>query len=182
VLGGVLAVVVCAFLAAVYLAADADHQDNEVLATYFRSRAIASGVVAGVVAAVGIAVLHSDSRRLFAHLTGRAFPILVASAVAGIATLVLLLRGRYAVARITAAAAVVTVVWGWAAGQYPYLINGRLTISQAAGARATLQALLAAVGAGIVVIGPALVWLLLLARRGDLRQSEQVSGQPRNAG
>jgi cytochrome d ubiquinol oxidase subunit II len=183
VLGGVLAVVVCAFLAAVYLAADADHQDDEALTAYFRARAIASGIVAGVVAAVGIAVLHSDSRRLFAHLTGRAFPILVASAVAGIATLVMLVRGRCSMARITAAAAVVTVVWGWAAGQYPYLIDGRLTIAQAAGAHATLQALLGAVAAGIVVIGPALAWLLLLARRGDLHPtSEQVSGQPGNAG
>jgi cytochrome d ubiquinol oxidase subunit II len=171
VLGGVLAVVVCAFLAAVYLTADADHQHDEVLTTYFRVRAIASGVVAGVVAAVGIAVLNADSPRLFAHLTGRAVPILVASAVAGIATVALLVRGRYAAARIAAAAAVVTVVWGWAAGQYPFLIDGRLTIAQAAGARATLQALLAAVAAGIVVIGPALVWLLLLARRGDLHST-----------
>lgn len=167
-LGGVLAVVVCAFLAAVYLTADADRQHDDALTAYFRRRAIASGVVAGVVAAVGIAVLHSDSRRLFAHLTGRAFPVLVASAVVGITTLALLVRGRYPLARLSAAAAVVTVVWGWAAGQYPYLIEGRLTISGAAGAHATLQALLGAVAAGIVVIGPALVWLLMLARRGDL--------------
>ena len=184
-LGGVLAVVVCAFLAAVYLTADAEHRGpgDDDLTAYFRRRAIASGVIAGVVAAVGIAVLNADSPRLFAHLTGRAVPILVASAVSGVATLVLLVRGRYAVARIAAAAAVVTVVWGWAAGQYPYLIDERLTISQAAGAHATLQALLGAVAAGIVVIGPALVWLLLLARRGDLHpEPEEVSVQPETRG
>jgi cytochrome bd ubiquinol oxidase subunit II len=174
-LGGVLAVVVCAFLAAVYLTADAARAGHGDLTEYFRRRAIASGVVAGVVAAVGIAVLHADSRGLFAHLTGRAFPVLVASAVAGIATIMLLVRGRYSVARVTAAAAVVAVVWGWAAGQYPYLIDGRLTISEAAGAHATLQALLGAVAAGIVVIGPALVWLLLLARRGDLHPSPSAT-------
>ena len=72
------------------------------------------------------------------------------------------------VARIGAALAVVTVIWGWAAGQYPFLINGHLTIAQAAGAHATLAALLGAVIAGVVVIGPALGWLLLLTRRGDL--------------
>jgi cytochrome d ubiquinol oxidase subunit II len=170
-LGGVLAVVVCAFLAAAYLTADADRQHDDALTAYFRGRAIASGVVAGAVAAVGIVVLHADAPRLFAHLTGRAFPVLVASAVAGITTLVLLVQGRFSFARVSAAAAVVAVVWGWAAGQYPYLIDGRLTISEAAGAHATLQALLGAVAAGIAVIGPALVWLLLLARRGDLGPS-----------
>ena len=46
-LGGVLAVVVCAFLAAVYLTADADRQRDAALTAYFRDRAITSGVVAG---------------------------------------------------------------------------------------------------------------------------------------
>jgi cytochrome d ubiquinol oxidase subunit II len=176
VLGGVLAVVVCAFLAAVYLTADADRQGLADLTEYFRRRAVAAGLVAGSVAAVGIAVLHADSARLFAHLTGRAFPVLVVSAAAGIATLVLLARGRYASARIAAAAAVVAVVWGWAAGQYPFMINGRVTISQAAGADATLQALLVAVVAGVVVIGPALAWLLMLGRRGVLTANVESAG------
>jgi cytochrome d ubiquinol oxidase subunit II len=168
VLGGVLAVVVCAFLAAVYLSADADRQHLDELTAYFRRRAIGTGVVAGAVAAIGIAVLHADSARLFAHLTGRALPILLASGAAGLGTLALLLRRRYAWARISAAAAVVTVLWGWAAGQYPFLINGRLTIAGGAGAHATLEALVVCMIAGLAVIGPALVWLLLLARRGHL--------------
>jgi cytochrome d ubiquinol oxidase subunit II len=180
-LGGVLAVVVCAFLAAVYLSADAASRHLDDLTAYFRRRAIATGIVAGVVAAVGIAVLHADSRRLFAHLTGRAFPVLLASGVAGLGTLALLLRRRYAWARVSAAAAVVTVLWGWAAGQYPYLIEGRLTIAAGAGARATLEALVACVVAGVAVIGPALVWLLVLARRGDLATTpdpDQLPAKP----
>jgi cytochrome bd ubiquinol oxidase subunit II len=167
-LGGVLAVAVCAFLAAVYLAADADSQGLAELTEHFRRRAIATGVVAGIVAAVGVAVLHGDAPRLFAHLTGRALPLIVLSGIAGAATLELLRRGRYAVARVTAAMAVVAVLWGWAAGQYPFLISGQLTIAQGQGAHATLQALLGTVIAGVVVVGPALAWLLLLTRRGEL--------------
>jgi cytochrome bd ubiquinol oxidase subunit II len=167
-LGGVLAVVVCAFLAAVYLTADADRQHLAALTAYFRGRAIVAGVVAGVVAAIGVVVLHADAPRLFADLTGRAFPVLAGSGLAGTATLGLLMRRRYAWARISAAAAVVAVLWGWAAGQYPFLIDGRMTIAQAAGAHATLQALVVIVVAGVAVIGPALAWLLVLARRGDL--------------
>jgi cytochrome bd ubiquinol oxidase subunit II len=167
-LGGVLAVVVCAFLAAVYLTADAESQGLRDLTEYFRRRAIGAGVAAGIIAAFGVAVLHADSSRLFAHLTGRALPLLVVSGLAGAGTLGLLSRGRYAVARVTAAVAVVAVVWGWAAGQYPFLIVGRLTIAQGQGAHATLQALLGIVIAGAVVIGPALAWLLLLTSRGEL--------------
>jgi cytochrome d ubiquinol oxidase subunit II len=93
----------------------------------------------------------------------------------------LVTRRRYGVARLTAAVAVVAVLWGWAAGQYPFLIEGRLTISEGKGAHATLQALLATVIAGVVVIGPSLAWLLLLARRGDLGSSE-TSGENSTSG
>jgi cytochrome d ubiquinol oxidase subunit II len=175
-LGGTLAVVVCAFLAAVYLTADAERHGRSSLTEYFRYRAIASGVVAGLVALVGIAVLHADAPDLFAHLTGRALPLMILSAVGGLATLALLVTSRrYAAARVTAAAAVVAVLWGWAAGQYPDLIAGRVTLAEGQGAHATLQALLATVVAGVVVIGPALVWLLALARRGDLAVSHPTA-------
>jgi cytochrome d ubiquinol oxidase subunit II len=168
-LGGTLAVFVCAFLAAVYLTADADRQGLSRLTEYFRRRAIGSGLAAGLVALVGIAVLNADASRLFGHLTGRALPLMLLSGAGGVATLNLLVTRRlYGVARVTSAVAVVAVLWGWAAGQYPFLIEGRLTISEGQGAHATLQALLATVIAGVVVIGPSLAWLLLLARRGDL--------------
>ncbi len=52
-LGGVMAVVVCAFLASVYLTADAERRDHADLVAYFRRRAIASAIVAGIVAARG---------------------------------------------------------------------------------------------------------------------------------
>jgi cytochrome bd ubiquinol oxidase subunit II len=172
-LGGTLAVVVCAFLAAVYLTADADRQGLSDLTEYFRRRAIGAGLAAGLIALVGIAVLHADASRLFGHLTGRALPLMLLSGLGGVATLRLLLTRRlYAVARVTAALAVVAVLWGWAAGQYPFLIVGRITIAEGQGARETLQALLATVIAGVVVIGPALAWLLLLARRGDLGSAD----------
>jgi cytochrome d ubiquinol oxidase subunit II len=168
-LGGVLAVVVCAFLAAVYLTADAGAHDDAALTDYFAQRAIAAGIVAGAVAAVGVVVLHADAHRLFGHLTGRALPLLLLSGVGGVGTLVLVRARRFTLARLSAALAVVAVIWGWAAGQYPYLIVGRLTIAGGAGARATLEALLGCSILGLLVVGPALGWLLLLTRRGQLQ-------------
>jgi cytochrome d ubiquinol oxidase subunit II len=177
-LGGALAVVVCAFLAAVYLSADADARGLAPLTDYFARRAIGAGLVAGGVAAVGVAVLHADAARLFAHLTGRALPLLLLSAVGGLGTVGLVRARRFAVARVSAALAVVAVLGGWAAGQYPYLIVGRLTIDAGQGAHATLQALLGCTVVGLVVVGPALAWLLLLTRRGQLQDDGGARGEP----
>ena len=168
VLGGVMAVIVCAFLAAVYLAADADRRDRPELVSMFRRRSIGAALAAGVVAAVGVAVLHSDSPDLFHGLTHRGAPIIAVSAAAGACTLVLVVRRRFGMARYVAALAVVAVLWGWAAGQYPWMLEHQLTIRAAAAPRATLEAGLLALGAGALLLVPALVWLLVLVQRGTL--------------
>ncbi len=168
VLGGVMAVVVCAFLAAVYLTADAERRDRPEMVRAFRRRAIGSALVAGVVALAGVAVLNHDAPDLFHGLTHRGAPLIVLAAGAGVATLVLLGRSEYALARLSAALAVVAVLFGWAAGQYPYMLEPGLRISDAAGAHATLVAILVVLGAGAVVLVPALVWLFVLMQRGTL--------------
>jgi cytochrome d ubiquinol oxidase subunit II len=167
-LGGVMAVVVCAFLAAVYLTADAERRGRERMVRAFRRRAIGSAVVAGVVALAGVAVLHRDAPQLFHGLTHRGAPLIALAAGAGVATLVLIGRSAYALARLSAALAVVAVLFGWAAGQYPYMLEPGLRIADAAGAHATLVAILVVLGAGAAVLVPALVWLFVLMQRGTL--------------
>jgi cytochrome bd ubiquinol oxidase subunit II len=167
-LGGAMAVVVCAFLAAVYLTSDAERRGREKLVVAFRRRAVGSAVVAGVVALVGVFVLKHDAPDLFHGLTHRGAPLIAISAAAGTTTLVLLGRAQYAWARLSAALAVVAVLLGWAAGQYPYMLERGLRISDAAGAHATLVAILVVLGAGSALLVPALVWLLVLMQRGDL--------------
>jgi cytochrome d ubiquinol oxidase subunit II len=159
---------VCAFLAAVYLAADADHRDKPELAGMFRRRALGAGIAAGVVAAVGVAVLHADAPSLFHGLTHRGAPLIAASGLAGLMALVLVGRRRFAIARYVAALAVVAVLWGWAAGQYPWILEHEQTIKAAAAPRATLEAGLLAFGIGSLLLVPALVWLFVLFQRGDL--------------
>ncbi|MGZ4759384.1 MAG: cytochrome d ubiquinol oxidase subunit II, partial [Acidimicrobiales bacterium] len=63
-LGGTLAVVTCAFLAAVFLTAEAHRRDEPELSEAFRGRALVMGVVTGVVALGGIFVLRSDAPTL----------------------------------------------------------------------------------------------------------------------
>ena len=167
-LGGLMAVVVCAFLAAVYLTADAERRGRPELVRAFRRRAVASAVVAGAVALAGVVVLNHDAPELFHGLTHRGAPLIGLSAGAGVATLVLLGRSEYALARFSAALAVVAVLFGWAAAQYPYMLEPGLRISDAAGAHATLVAILVVLGAGAVLLVPALVWLFVLMQRGTL--------------
>ncbi len=164
-LGGALAVAVCAYLAAVYLTADAVRAAQPALAEGFRRRALGAGLVAGAVALGGIAILQADAPRFFRGLTGRALPLIVLSALAGLASLVLLVRRRYVVARVTAALAVTAVIWGWAAAQYPWLLQPDLTIADAAAAPAALRPLLVTLLVAVVLVVPSLLLLFALFQR-----------------
>ena len=60
--------------------------------TYFRRRATAAAVAAGLVSLGGIFVLSNDADYLFDGLTSRALPLVILSALCGLAALVLLAR------------------------------------------------------------------------------------------
>ena len=164
-LGGVLSVIVCAYVAAVYLTADAQTAGDTTLYTYFRRRALGAGLLAGAVALAGIAVLRSDAPYLYGNLTGRALPVIAASAVVGLATIGLLLRNAADAARVAAALAAATVIWGWAVGQWPYMLVPSLTVDQAAAPPPTLIATFVIAGAAGVLVLPSFGLLLLLSKR-----------------
>src|SRR6185312_16795152 len=69
--GGVLAVLACAVLAAVFLVAEARLRREHTLELWFRRRARVISVVTGLVVLAGIFVLRADSPRLFSELTTR---------------------------------------------------------------------------------------------------------------
>ena len=164
-LGGTLAVLVCAYLAAVFLCGDARRDGEHDLAEAFRRRALVTAVITGVVGLAGIAVLRADAPTLFDGLTGRGLPAVLLSVVAGLAALALLLNRRYIAARLTSALAVTAILVGWAAGQYPYLLLPSLTVEQAATGHSTQLALLVALCVGTVVLVPALIFLYTLFQR-----------------
>lgn len=165
VMTGALAVVVCAYLAAVYLTADARRTGDATLVAQFRWRALAAGVAAGAVAGAGLLFLHQDAAVLYHGLLHRGLPLVVVSAIAGILSLGLLYRRYFLTARLTAALAVTAVLWAWAAAQYPNLLSPGLTIGQAAADRPVLTATLASLGAGAALLIPSLAWLYILFQR-----------------
>jgi cytochrome d ubiquinol oxidase subunit II len=164
-LGGVLAILVCAYLAAVFLCGDARREGAEDLADEFRVRALGSAGVTGVLGIAGLFVLRGDAPLLLEGLTGRAAPVVGLSVVAGVVAIVFLARRRYAPARLASSLAVAAILAGWAVAQYPYLLVNEVTIDEAAGGRATLVAMLVALLGGSVVLVPALVYLYVLFQR-----------------
>ena len=123
ILGGVLAVVVVAYLAAVYLVWDARRLDDDAMVAYFRRRAIGAAVVAGVVVA----------RRHLRAARRRPLPLRradVASAPARDRRPPCAARRRSSCwsaaprrgARLLAVGAVAAVVVGWGVAQWPYLL------------------------------------------------------------
>ena len=172
-LGGALAVLVCAYLAAVFLTADAEREGHGDLAAGFRLRALLAGGVVGAVALGGIAVLRTDAAALYRGLTGPALPLVVTSAAAGVAAMVLLAVRRYWPARAASALAVAAILWAWAVGQYPFMLSGHLTVEEAAANPATMQAVLVSLLVGAVLVLPSLLALLVLFQR-----SPPVKGEP----
>ncbi|HET9051221.1 MAG TPA: cytochrome d ubiquinol oxidase subunit II [Candidatus Dormibacteraeota bacterium] len=163
--GGTVAVAGCAFLSATFLAVDARRDGQDDIAEAFRRRALWTGGVVALLTVVAGVVLHADAPRLAAGLGGRALPVVVVSAMLSLTTLVMLRYRLLAAVRVTGALAVLGILWAWAAAQYPDLLPGALTVSQAAAPHPTLAALIIALVVGSLVLLPALGLLFWVIRR-----------------
>jgi len=146
---------VCAYLAAVYLANEADDVE---LAEVFRVRALIS---AGAVGATALLAFSVSAPHIQADLTASAWagPLHVATGVAAVAAIGLLWLRRFAAARVAAAAQVTLIVLGWGLAQYPELAIPGLTIAECGAPRSVLVPMLVTLGIGSVVLVPALLYL-----------------------
>jgi cytochrome bd ubiquinol oxidase subunit II len=172
VLGGVLAVCVVAYLAAVYLVWDAHRLGDEPMIEYFRRRAVGAAVASGVVAFAGVFVLAADADYVFDGLKSRALPLVILSAVCGAGTLWLLHRRQRRGARLGAIAAVASVVVAWGVAQWDYMLPESLTVKAAAAPSGTIAAVLVATGLAVVLILPAFGLLYTLDQRDALAEPE----------
>ena len=165
VLGGVLAVIVVAYLAAVYLVFDSRRLGDAQMVEYFRRRAIGAAVVAGLAALVGIFVLRADAEYVFDGLMSRALPLVILSGVCGVGSLVLLTRNATSGARVLAMGAVASIVAGWGVAQWPYLLPETLEVAEGAAPSATLTTLLVAAIGAVLIVLPGFILLYVLDQR-----------------
>lgn len=127
---GLLALVLFAFLAAVYLTLDTDDPE---LVEDFRRRALLSWVVAVAV----FFLARMEAPDLWHHLN-QAWHLHVAAAALASGAAWVLCKRSFGVARVCAIGQVTFILWGWAEAQYPYLVRPDLTILNPAGPHSTL--------------------------------------------
>jgi cytochrome d ubiquinol oxidase subunit II len=155
---GMLALVLFAFLAAVYLTVEAE--DDE-LREDFRRLALWAAAVAAAVASLDLVLARSAAPLVWRALTqgNVSMALRVGATAAALGAMLALWCRAYRLARWAAAIEVSLIVWGWAVGQFPYLVPPDLTVQSAAAPEATLRLLLIALLAGLVVLIPSLKYL-----------------------
>ncbi len=155
---GLMALALFAHLAAVFLTLESDDPE---LTEDFRTRALWSGGVLFLVAFGTLLIAREQAPLMGVGLliSPWSLPFHVATGLAAVAVLAALWWRRYHLARVAAGLQVSLIVWGWAVSQYPYLVPPDLSIRDAAAPAATLRLVLIALGLGIVVLLPSLVYL-----------------------
>lgn len=155
---GLFTVSLFSYLAAVYLIFEAKDRD---LKEDFRSRALAAGAAAGVLAWVCFALAKDGAPQIFAGLSARAWSLpfqLLTGAVAACALAALYFRA-YGWARVLAVSQVGLVLVGWPLAQYPFLIVPDLTVRETSAAASVLVPVLLTLAGGALLILPAFAWL-----------------------
>jgi len=154
---GLFAVALFSFIAAAYLAAEAEGELRE----DFRRRALGAGAAVGALALVVFALSWTEAPLIRRGLTERpwSWPLHAATGAAAVLAFWALWVRRHRLARAAAAAQVALIVLGWGASQYPFLIVPDVTLSNASAPRATQVMLLWALAAGSVLLFPSLYFL-----------------------
>ncbi len=166
---GALFVVVSAYTAAIFLVRDSGAAGDQDVRDYFARRALVAALVAGIAAVVGVIALRQDARFIYDGLTSwPGIALVVLSGVCGLAALGLLVTGRSRGLRVAAVGAGVTMIWGYFAAAFPYMLPTSLKISDAAGASATLTEVIVVFGVAAVTCVPALILLYVLSQRSAL--------------
>lgn len=168
---GAFTLALFAFLAAAYLTVETEGALRE----DFRKRAIVAWAITAVVGVITLLLAARYAPVLFRGITGGAWAIALfaSTAVAAGVSLVALLRGRFALARVAAAVEVTLVVLGFCAGQYPYLVADDVTLASASAPANVQLAIFVVLTAGTL---PLLLALRYLFR---VFKSRQRSGRER---
>jgi len=167
---GLLAVAVCAYLGAVFLTYSAKWLGAADLEESFRNRAIGAAVATGVVATGALIVFVDNAPRHLDRLVGVALPLVIASAVFGLAAIYLLFRRSGEIARLCAIGAVGSILAAWGVAQYPYLLGTHLSLTAAAAPSGTLAFMIGVFIVALLTIAPSLVWLFRLDYQGRLME------------
>ena len=170
---GLVSLTATAFSGASFLVGDARRYDAPELVGYFRSRAEAAAAALIIVGSLALVTIAFEAPMLFrSMLAGPGLPFALLTMVCTPLVAVLLWRRVYRWYRVLTVTAVGSMVLAWGFAQSPYLLPGKLTISQAIAPFGTQALLLAVVCALLIIIVPAMGFLYYLDQRSALESPE----------
>lgn len=153
---GLLALVTCAYLAAVYLTKETKGELRE----DFRQRAIIAGTGTAVLAAVVLALAWFEARWFVDRmLSPRALPVVIGGLICFAASAWSVFKRHYTLSRVFAAAEISMLILGWGLAQHPFLVYPDLEFAATAAPRATLQFLVLTLPVGALLLLPSLFYL-----------------------
>jgi cytochrome bd ubiquinol oxidase subunit II len=158
---GLLAVAVCAHLAASFMTTRLQRADQTGPAERFRRRGLQTGTALLGLSLASLLAAAWKAPALWHRLTTAALPLLIVGLLALGASLYGLWRRHYAMARGATLLTAAAILWGWLIAQSPRLIGTRLTIHSAAATTPALAAL--AVAGGLVLLSVLPAFYLLYA-------------------
>ena len=162
---GLLAVALCAHLAATFMTHRLKRTGQPGLAQRLRRRGLHTGASVLSLSVLALVVAAWKAPALWHRLSTAALPLLVIGILATVASIYALGRRSDAFARGAATLMMAAVVWGWLIAQSPRLIGSRLTITNAAATHPALTALAIAGAAVLVAVLPAFYLLYVLFGR-----------------
>jgi cytochrome d ubiquinol oxidase subunit II len=171
---GVVALTATAFSGASFLVGDARRYRvpgdmGPDLVEYFRRRTVVAAVGLLAVALVALVVIAAESPTVFhGMVAGLGLPFALVAVLAVLAVALLMWRRIYLWYRVLTVVGVGSFVFAWAFGQLPYVLPGRLTIQQAAGAPEIEALLLVITVVALVLVIPSLMLLYALDQRSAL--------------
>ncbi|MEM7231374.1 MAG: cytochrome d ubiquinol oxidase subunit II [Planctomycetota bacterium] len=168
-------VVLCAYLAAVFLAREAQRAGDSDLIRLWRQRALASGIWAGVLAVVGLVFVSVDVPTLWKGLVEQAIFFVAVSLTSGVASLVCLWFSKFTLACVLSGVAVATVIWSWGVAQYPVLIPPALTVEASQAPDDVLWLMLMGMLGGAVLLVPSLFLLFRVFKSGGSDEASRTA-------
>jgi cytochrome bd ubiquinol oxidase subunit II len=161
---GLFALALFGFLAATYMTIDTRSEPD--LRQDFRLRAIWAQIASVLLAVLVFITSRDGAPLMYRGLTNWWAPLLLGwTALSALTALLALWFRSFNLARVAAVAQVTIILIGWALAQFPHLVTPNVTIQNAAAPESTLKLLLLALGAGVVVLVPSLLYLLQIFKR-----------------
>ena len=165
---GLFALALFAFLAATYMTVDT--QDQPDLQNDFRLRALWTQMALIPLAIIVFVTSKYGAPFMYQGLTNWWAPLLLGwTALSAITAALALWSRRFYLARIAAVAQVTFILLGWGLAQFPHLVTPDVTIQNAAAPESTFKLLLLALGAGVVVLLPSLLYLFQIFKGQEQR-------------